>query len=212
MGAIQNEAKRFWPDLAEDQHIQARGAAQPHPERLHLSRRPRSKGLATTFIQVIETCWSNQQRGGSQAAVRNAVPMIFRTPVGDPAAPVLLHRALCSEADGFSPQVEAEVQRLSAELAAQYRVAVHPEAHGVRVEFFGEPSCPASASATASDSVVLSPGMWLRIVANRRVAVADTCTYHRFVYNIAHCEPADVNSLFAGSAPVLCINRETRLL
>lgn len=206
MGAIQNDARRFWPDsaasAATDEGVVAQEVRASTPRRGGRVR-------ASTFIQIIETRWSGQSRIAPQSVIRNAVPMIFRAPVEGPHAAVLLHRALCCETQGFSPCVEAQFEPFSADLAAQYRLAVHPERQGVRVEFFGAPMPPAAD--TASDSVVLSAGMWLRIVANRRVAAEDGWGYQRFVYNIAHCEPAAINTLLAGSAPVLSINRETQL-
>lgn len=206
MGVIPNEANRFLPASATG----ALSGVVSKPRRARVPT-PRQSGeaQASTFIQVIETRWTKQSRGAPQSAIRNAVPMIFRTPADAPQGQVLMHRAMCCETQGFSPRVGTRLENFSTELAEQYRLAVHPEPHGVRIEFFGAPFCPTAG--ISSDSVVLSAGMWLRIIANRRVAIEDSWAYYRFVYNIAHCEPGAVNTLLGSIAPVLSINRETLL-
>jgi len=163
------------------------------------------------LVQIIETWWSRQSHGGHEAVVRNAVPQLFRVP-GEVASyrcedAVWLHHAICDEAEGFVPRVDARLKPLTPDLAHAFRLRIGSEASENRIEFFGMGG--RHAADTPSDTVLLGPERWLRIVSSEGAPTHEGKWCRRYVYNIAVGPLADMNRLLARSRPVLCINRES---
>ncbi|WP_176611682.1 hypothetical protein [Actinomadura sp. WMMB 499] len=91
-------------------------------------------------LQLIETTWSKQSRGGKAAARRNSVPAAF--PLPDDAPP-FVHTVKMMEWDDFRPRawVERELPR---------GIGAEEEPGGLRVDFGNRPA------------LVLRPGRSLR--------------------------------------------------
>lgn len=162
-------------------------------------------------LQRLMTEWTKRSRGGSGAAVRNAVPQSLLLPPLAVKGDTVVHEARFLENDSFRCRDELKEVDLgvSWQLGA---MTLFRQCDQVVVKFAYMMATTGAPERLSHEAFTLQPGEWGRLLYNGRFSSWDDGEwwYRKDVFNVAYAESLD-RRIFLDTTPNYTVSEMARL-
>jgi hypothetical protein len=156
----------------------SRRAQHPNPE---------NSPAPVLLIQMIRTTWSKASRGGTAAALRNAVPETCRLPHLLPRSqPItVIHTVQFAEINQFAVPTHTDVTiTVGIDKVRLDSIALYPSEDTIRVAAEWLLLAGAPRRRPISNLLELSAQHWVQIRYNLRSGLDDAWRYYKYVFNV----------------------------